>query len=32
MNLKESEKGYMGGFGWGKEKSEILKLYYDLKT
>lgn len=31
MNLKESGKKYVGGFGWGKEKAEMLKLYYDLR-
>lgn len=32
VHLKESGKRYVGGYGWGKEKAEMLKLYYDLKT
>lgn len=32
MNLKDSQDGYMRGFGERKVKEEILKLYYNLKN
>lgn len=30
MNLKESDKGYMGGSGWRRRKREISILFQKL--
>lgn len=31
-NLKEGKERCLGGFGWRKEKGEILQLRYNLKN
>lgn len=32
MNLEDNKKGYMGGFGGGKEQGETIQLHYNLKN